>query len=319
MMKTSLFRFSFLFSFAVALLTACSGGSESDPDTDAGSSTPSGQNANKNLTAVHPEYGRLEVPRLASGNYYVLIHRSPELGVNYMTEWDATKKAQRWSAYIMTAATMEKNVSRYEPSGGELQYPFDDQLPQDAYFSKDPFSGSGYQHGHVCPSADRLSSRTANKQTFYLTNMQPQVGDFNEQGGTWYNMENKVRSIAGRSAWVDTLFVVKGGTIGDGKYVNAATGKSYNLIYRTLDNGLVVPRYFFVALLRKKGNLYDGVALWFSQIALENDIQDARLAKYAISIDELEARTGIDFFCNLPDDVEQTVEKECNTSLWGFN
>ena len=74
-----------------------------------------------------------------------------------------------------------------------------------------------------------------------------------------------------------------------------------------------------MALLRKKGNLYDGVALWFSQIALENDIQDARLAKYAISIDELEARTGIDFFCNLPDDVEEAVEKEFNTSLWGFN
>lgn len=317
-MKTSIFRI-FLFYLALIGLTACGGGSESDIDVDGPSAGTSGQNTNKNLTDVHPEYGRLEVPRLASGNYYVLIHRSSELGVNYMTEWDATKKAQRWSAYIITASTMDKNVSRYYPTGSELQYPFDDQLPDGAYFSRDPFSGSGYEHGHICPSADRLTSTTANKQTFFLTNMQPQVGAFNEQNGTWYNMENKVRSIAGRSTWVDTLFVVKGGTIGDGKYTDATTGKSYNLIYQTLSNGLVVPRYFFVALLRKKGTTYSGIALWFSQISLENDIQDARLAKYAISIDELEERTGIDFFCNLPDDIEETVEQECNTSLWGFN
>ena len=39
---------------------------------------------------------------------------------------------------------------------------------------------------------------------------------------------------------------------------------------------------------------------------------------YAISIDELEERTGIDFFCNLPDDIENVVEANATPKAWGF-
>ena len=43
-----------------------------------------------------------------------------------------------------------------------------------------------------------------------------------------------------------------------------------------------------------------------------------KLSKYAISIDELERRTSIDFFCNLPDDIENEVEAAFSPNAWGF-
>ena len=43
---------------------------------------------------------------------------------------------------------------------------------------------------------------------------------------------------------------------------------------------------------------------------------DENLKSYAVSIDELEEKTGIDFFCNLPDEIEEVVEKNLVTSVW---
>jgi endonuclease G len=232
----------------------------------------------------------------------VLIYRTSTYGVNYMVDWDDAKRSQRWSCYILDRQTLQKNTDRFDEG-----YLFDPQLPASAYFSSDPYYGNGsrYEHGHICPSADRLYSAEANKQTFYLTNMQPQFSAFNS--GVWLTMENKVRTIATQS---DTLFVCKGGTISDGQW------GGYNMIYQTLSNGLVVPRYFFVALLRKSSGTYHGIALWFSQVG--GNLADTQLASYAISIDELEQRTGIDFFCNLPDEVENQVESTCTPSSWGI-
>jgi endonuclease G len=276
--------------------------------TDDGSTA----NDNANSTTTNTEYGRTEVPRLSSTDARVLTYSTDTYGVNYMVEWDDAKKAQRWSCYVLSQTTLQQNTSRYTPADGESQYLFDTRLPDSAYFSSDPYYGNGqrYEHGHICPSADRLYSAEANKQTFYLTNMQPQFASFNS--GVWLVMENAVRNLAERNSytWCDSLFVVKGGTIDDGQW------GGYNKVYQTLSNGLVVPRYFFVALLAKKGNSYNAIGLWFSQVGGNNS--DTALAKYAVSIDALEERTGIDFFCNLPDALEQTVESICQPSQWNF-
>ena len=298
-----------IFFFLPLALAGC-GGSDDDTPNEGRSSETSQANINANDTSLHTEYGRLEMPRLSSSSARVLIYRTSDYGVNYMVEWDDAKRAQRWSCYVLDKITLQRNTERYTPNDGESQYLFDPQLPASAYFSEDPYNGNGsrYEHGHICPSADRLYSAEANKQTFYLTNMQPQFAAFNS--GVWLTMENAVRTLANRNGWCDSLFVCKGGTIDDGQW------GGYNKIYRTLDNGLVVPRYFFVALLQKKGTNYNSIALWFSQVG--GNLEDTDLSNYSISIDELENRTGIDFFCNLPDDTENEVEAQTSTTLWGF-
>lgn len=292
-----------LYLLAVPLiLTAC--GSDDKEEDDAVIET----NSNQNSTVSCPEANRLEFPHLKGGNNLVIVHKTDyNTVVNYSVEWDCDKKSQRWSCYEMNKANMTASTSRYY---GNPQYPLDPDLPLNDYLDRpsedyligDYFWGTGFDHGHICPSADRLYSSEANYQTFYLTNMQPQYNVFN--AGLWAIMEKQVRTWA-TSKGTEALYVCKGGTIDD----------ESNILKR-LSNKLIVPKYFFMALLLKNAQGYRAIAFWCEN---ENvDRTNDSLTKYAISIDELEKRTGIDFFCNLPDQTEHKVEQSYAANVWGL-
>ena len=295
--------------FAVMLLAASCAGD----DDDNNSSRTTVKNANANNARQNADLGRLEFPHVKGGSSVVIVHkcllnsRTGETGVNYSVEWDAMKRAQRWSCYQMYETLREGNTSRYYANSkkGEEQYPHDDFLLPDYQLPNDPYWGSGYDHGHICPSADRLSSFECNYQTFYLTNMQPQVNAFN--ANVWANMEGMVRTW-NRNSFRDTLYVCKGGTIDD-----------KNNILRYIGTGasqIPVPKYFFMALLCKNSQGYKAMAFWIEHKAGSDD--GNALKQYVISIDELEEKTGIDFFCNLPDDIEDSVEQNVYLNSWGF-
>ena len=291
--------------FAVALvLVACEGEDLSNVRKPSGNNNATaGPNANANDARAQKEYARLEFPKLKTGANRVLLHATKDGVLNFAVEWNDAKKAQRWTCYQMFKSNMEKHTERYYSKTN--QYPRDPLLPKELWFATDPFWGSGYEHGHICPSADRLNSSEANYQTFYVTNMQPQLPDFNQK--VWQNMETKVREIASRNGYTfcDTLYVCKGGTIDRPEHVLKTTGK-----------GLLVPKYFFMALLRVKNGVYNAMGFWIEH----KGSNDKHLAKYALSIKELEQRTGIDFFCNLPDGIENDVENAAvNNNLWGLD
>lgn len=274
------------------------------------------RNVNRNDTSTEPALARLEFPKVKGGSSIVIIHTtSDQFGINYSVEWDCQKKSQRWSCYQMFASNRKQEVKRYYPntSKGETQYPFDPDLPAGYYFNYDPFRGSSYDHGHICPSADRLYSSEANTQTFYLTNMQPQRKAFNS--GLWQKMEEKTRSwISTGSKKEDTLYVCKGGTIDE----VSSEGGVKDPILTILSNGLIVPKYFFMALLRKSNTGYKALAFWAEH--LNEDHSNDPLGNYVINIRELERRTGIDFFCNLPDDIEEEVETTTTENIkWLWN
>ena len=71
-----------------------------------------------------------------------------------------------------------------------------------------------------------------------------------------------------------------------------------------------MPTFFYMALLHynKETDTYHAIAFWTKHIDENQSVKN--LGDYAISIDELEQRTGIDFFCNLPDAIEEDVESE---------
>lgn len=249
----------------------------------------SGENINKNNSSLNDTIGRLEFPRLKGGNSIVITHATKDYGINFSVEWDCDKRSQRWSCYQMYPKNSGGNVGRYD---GDPQYPYDPKLPREYYFDNDPFWRSGYDHGHIVPSADRQSTREVNMQTFYLTNMQPQRNKFN--AGLWAVMEQKLRDWNNNN-FRDVLYVCKGGTI----------DKSYQILTR-LSNGLIVPKYFFMAILCKNSQGYKALGFWVEH--LNEDRSDDLLSQYVVNIDELEAKTGIDFFCNLPDEIENQVE-----------
>ena len=282
---------------AATMLMVAACGNDDDPLVEGGK-TEVELNANKNAVGLQPEVARIEFPRLKGGNNIVIVHTTNDsYGVNYCVEWDCSKKSQRWSCYQMYKG-YTGNAGRYE---GNPQYPFDEDLDANLYWDQDYFRGSGYDHGHICPSADRQYSTEANKQTFYLTNMQPQYPQFNQK--LWAKMEDRMRKWIANSPATDTMYVCKGGTI----------DSESNIIERIKDK-LIVPKYFYMAILYKNASGYKAIAFWAENINVDHSGDDLR--DYVLSIDKLEEMTGIDFFCNLPDDVENKVEANTYTQSW---
>ena len=261
---------------------------------------------------------RLEFPRTSSKhNSFVVVHnallnmKTKEHGINYCVEWDPEIRAQRWCCYQMygkvtngiMSGTNGEYANRYNATNdgtGSIysQYPNDTCIAENYRFTKDAFKGSGYDHGHICPSADRLGSDEANYQTFFLTNMMPQVNSFN--AGIWAAMEAKLRD------WTksyDTLYVCKGGTIDKDEHIISYIGSG--------DNKIPVPKYFFMAILGVKNKAgqkgdYSAMAFWIEHKG--NTPKNDDLKKYMVNVRELEKSTNIDFFCNLSDDIEEWVE-----------
>ncbi len=289
---------------AVVLTIACSSDDNNGTDMASGNS-----NANP------APYASLEFPRVKGGNSTVVTHATAELGTTYSLEWDHQLKAQRWTCYFFTNKNNKKGWYRDNWKKGvnwDGKYwtgdPF--QKDPDVPYAEQPnvtgeFSGSSYpdkgfsyfQRGHICASEDRIVSMYDNGQTFYMTNMMPQGDQFNDK--IWSKMESFVRNDWGRkiTGTSDTLFVVKGGTI----------DKENQVLCRTR-SGFIVPRYFFMALLLKRGTSYQAMAFWVEHI--NSDHSNDKLSDYVLNIRELEEKAGIDFFCNLPDDTEASVENQ---------
>ena len=263
-------------------------------------------NSNNGITS-----GKLEFPALRGGSSIVVTHtgklNNSLVGTNYSVEWDTEKSSQRWSCYKMFSAIAGSTVPRYYSSDKTLgpngQYPNDPDLPAAYQFTVDPYWSSGYDHGHICPSADRQRSTEANKQTFYMTNMQPQGNNFN--AGIWASMELQVRNWTSR---FDTLYVCKGGTIEATSQVadpiiEYVCNRSHQQT-RVNPDHVPVPRYFFMAVLGRYKNTFRATGFWINQEAYYSN----SVKSYAITIGDLQTKTGIDFFCNLPDDIESQVE-----------
>lgn len=168
------------------------------------------------------------------------------------------------------------------------------------------FSGiTGYDRGHQIPSADRTISTLANNQTFFFTNMTPQLGVLNQQ--MWANLEGQVRDWMTAS---DTLYVVTGAilkTVGGNETVN----------YATDDKGgkVAVPNYYYKVLLRLKGGKYDSIGFWVEHRGYGSGLATSSITK---SIDQIELLTGFNFFSSLPKAVQDVAEATTSPGNWGL-
>lgn len=253
----------------------------------------------------HPiaKTGWMELPALDNPDLEYYSHSFEMNGRtyrNYSFGWSQKDRVALWVAYPLCSMYTAKNVSRtdewnYDPileknSSAPFSY-YGRSTPTDR--KEDP-----YARGHQLPSADRLCCREANVQTFYGTNMTPQIFDHN--GGIWSELEGKVRNIAEKA---DTMYVVTGCILKE-------NGK---VVYDSDGNRLAVPDAYFKALLRySRAATYDGQ--WnAAAFYLEHRSYSEKLGKqHSMSIDALEQITGLDFFVNLPSKLgeEQTAKVE---------
>lgn len=277
---------------SVMLTYACSS------DTDEQSS--SSENANKN-EAVIRNAQNLEMPRIDSKAGKIISHYASGI-LNFSVDWHADKKHSRWVAFTFTrensTTLWDRNQWKNTEWKGDPFQP-DPSLREGERTELSDYRRSGYDRGHLCASADRLNTKDCNEQTFYLSNMSPQIGRFNQQD--WVDLEGLVQNWGRSNTFRDTLYVVKGGTIREDQ------------ILRYTKSEMPVPKYYFMALMCKKAGTYKAIGFWVEHKSYGGN---PVLSSWAVSIDELEKKTGIDFFCNLPDRIEKPIEKSFSLESW---
>jgi endonuclease G len=170
--------------------------------------------------------------------------------------------------------------------------------------------GYGYARGHMLPSADRYNTWNTNAQTCYATNIMVQDYDFNS--ASWGNLENKVRT----KVCADTLYVVVG-TLFEKSTTISKNGRTIS-----------VPSHCFKLLLRtKSGNTKKHISdiksadeLMCIGFLFKNDETgaDTSLKDAAISVAEIERRSGFSFYRNLDPEIADEVKSQKNFSAWGF-
>lgn len=245
----------------------------------------------------------LELPAMDNPNLGYYGHNFKMDGKiyrNYTFGWSQSDRVALWVAYPLSKLYTNGSAGRTNA------WALDPLLGND---SAAPFSGycGEYARGHQLPSADRQCCYDANAQTFYGTNMTPQLNAHNE--GIWSSLENKVRSIANSS---DTTYVVTG------VIVSASSKKEKD----SYGNSVTVPDAYFKVLLRysKSSTLgqWNAAAFYLEHKAYSGNISK----EHSMSVDALEAKTGFDFFVNLPAKVgaDQAAKIEAvdpaNVALW---
>jgi endonuclease G, mitochondrial len=157
------------------------------------------------------------------------------------------------------------------------------------------YKKSGYDKGHLCPAGDMSFDKNAYDDTFFTSNISPQVHDFND--GVWNRLEQKTRYWAAK---YNDIYVITGGVLQpDLKTI----GKE----------NVAVPKYFYKILLDNADGDYKMIAFLVPAIDSEKP-----LYSFVTAVDVIEKMTGIDFFPKLDDKTENSLEKNSDYKAWSF-
>lgn len=253
---------------------------EDDPDNGGGNGSGNVEGSVSGADALKAT-GWMELPAMDDPNLGYYSHSFKMNGNkyrNYSFGWSQKDRVALWVAYPLCKLYINGSAGRTEA------WALDPLLGND---SAAPFGGyaGSYARGHQLPSADRQCCDEANAQTFYGTNMTPQLNEHNS--GIWSELEGKVRVYADKS---DTTYVVTGVILSS----SSKKEKDSN------GNSVTIPDAYFKALL--KYSTKSTLGTWnAAAFYLEHRKYTGGISKeHSMSIDELEAITGIDFFVNLP-------------------
>lgn len=247
--------------------------------------------------------GWLELPSMDDPNLGYYSHSFKMGGKtyrNYTFGWSQKDRVAMWVAYPLCRLYTNGNVGRTDA------WNMDPLLKND---SSAPFGGYGEEldRGHQIPSADRQCCYEANAQTFYGTNMTPQLNSHNTK--IWADLENMVRGYANTS---DTTYVVTGVIVSaDSRISHDSAGQP-----------VTVPDAYFKAVLKYNESSTQGAwnaaAFYLEHRSYSGSVNRS----HSMSVDELEEITGLDFFVNLPAKVgKQNADmieaaEPANVALW---
>ena len=228
---------------------------------------------------------RYELPRVKSSQPEKIVHHTG-YSVSFNTNW----LIPNWVAYELTA----NEVQGVEPRGNNFVP--DPDIYQSP--SSDEYKNSGYDRGHMAPAADMKWSKQAMTESFYTSNICPQNKNLNK--GDWKDLEEHVRGMATK---YDHIYIACGPIV---------SAKPKN-IGQALYGRVTVPDAFYKVVLRKKDNTWSAVGFM-----MPNQAGHKPLKKYAMSVEDIEIITDIDFFVALPDSIEDKIESTYNLKDWNL-
>lgn len=199
--------------------------------------------------------------------------------IGYTASYNHTTLCPDWVAWELTSDELRGNA------GGKYSFSWDPavQFPK---ASREDYSRSGYDKGHMAPRADMRWSEQALEESFYFTNICPQ--DHAMNAGAWRKIEELTRSLARQHG---VVWVVCGPVYDSTDCLRLGAA------------GVHVPHRFFKALAVKVGDTYRTVAF-----LVENTPQDGSPQRYAVTVDSVEAIIGRDLFPTLPEEAESTFD-----------
>ena len=210
----------------------------------------------------------------------------------YALSYSEKDEQAEWVAYELTRDRL--NQKRVERANNFRPDPKVKTGSADIY----DYKRSGYDRGHLVPAGDMGFSRRSMSETFYMSNMSPQVRNFN--GGIWRELEESVRDWARRFRHI---YIVTGPVLTD--VLEDEIGK----------NGVSVPKRYYKVILDITEPEMKGIGF-----IIPNEVSTKTLDKYAVTIDEVEAVTGIDFFADLIDEAtEEELEGVAEPELWKYS
>jgi endonuclease G, mitochondrial len=166
------------------------------------------------------------------------------------------------------------------------------------------YSGSGYDRGHMCPSGDRTKTVADNSSTFLMTNMIPQAPTNNQV--TWASLETYCRTLASQG---NELYIISGGH-GTSGFIGSGMV------------ALPTTTWKVIMVLPSGSNDVSRVTSSTRLIAVSmpnNNSVSSDWRVYRVSVNDIEALTGYDFFSNVPTSIQSTIESTVDNQLvWDF-
>lgn len=241
-----------------------------------------GVTLNSNSERINNLYiPKLEIPKTKNSEK-IISH------TGYSLLYNEKYKQANWVAYELTKEETNKIVERSN------KFISDPKVRSVNAFDKD-YKASGYDRGHLAPAGDMGWSATSMIESFYYSNMSPQLPGFNR--GIWKKLEELVRTWAIENK---AVYVVTGPVLAKG-----LPTIGYNKI--------AVPNYYYKVILDYQKPNIKGIGF-----ILPNESSKSLLQNYAVSIDSVEKVTGVDFFYLLKDQEEDLIEKELCINCWSW-
>jgi endonuclease G, mitochondrial len=155
------------------------------------------------------------------------------------------------------------------------------------------YSGSGFDRGHMCPSADRTITVTANSGTFLMTNMIPQLPANNQ--GVWASLESYSRSLVTQG---NELYIISGG---------------HGLQYFIANGRVAVPAQTWKVIIVLPNGTNDVARVntgtrTIAVVVPNSGTINRDWRSYRVSVDQVEAITGFDFFSNVSTGMQAVIE-----------